>query len=183
MSTQITPQIQNSNLEQSESSLLNKYKLSKPYDKLNDEEKKDIFHKLDNFLECVYLAPNIFPLEILNALKFREDRLSYWRFTGQLVGGVSFTTLWAAYKLRFYPSFYFRNMVYYFIFMGISSYAIGRLFEFQANIRTYREMILKMSVDYNISDDEVLNLHQQMQEHYLKENQNKSSMDNIKFKL
>jgi len=44
-------------------------------------------------------------------------------------------------------------------------------------------MILKMAVDYNISDEEVSNLHQELQEHYLKENQNKSSMDNIKFKL
>ena len=62
-------------------------------------------------------------------------------------------------------------MAYYSIFLGLSCYSFGRIFEFQSNIRYYREMILKMSVDYNISDDEVANLHLQMQEHYLQENQ------------
>jgi hypothetical protein len=166
-----------------ENLILNKYKLEKPYDSLNEDERKEIFKKLDNFLECVYLCPTVFPNDILTALKFREDRLSFWRFSGQLIGGASFTTLWGMYKLRFYPSFYFRNMVYYFIFLGISCYSIGRIFEFQANIRYYREMILKMSIDYNISDNEVLNLHQQMQEFYLKENQTKTTIDDVKFKL
>ena len=137
-----------------EAAIINKYKLDVPYDKLNDDQKKDIFHKLDNFLECVYLSPNIFSNDILTALKFREDRLSYWRFTGQVVGAIGFTSVWAFYKLRFHPSFYFRNLSYYAIFLGLSCYSFGRIFEFQTNIRYYREMILKMSVDYNISDDE-----------------------------
>jgi hypothetical protein len=171
------------NEKEKENSILNKYKLEKPYDSLNEEEKKEIFKRLDNFLECIYLCPTVFPNDILSALKFREDKLSYWRFSGQLFGGISFSALWGFYKLRFYPCFYFRNIAYYLILLGISSYSFGRLFEFQANIRYYREMILKMSNDYNISDDEVLNLHQQMQEFYLKENQKKTSIENVKFKL
>lgn len=173
----------NSNTNETQVDYLKKYKLQKPYESLNEDEKKDIFHKLDNFLEVIYLTPQVFPKEILSALKFREEKLSFCRHLGQFIGFGLFSSIWLFYKTRYYPSFYFRNWVYYFLLMGITSYSFGRFFEFQANVRTYREMIFKMAIDYNISDEEITEIHQKMQEHYLKENQEKTNYNDIKFKL
>lgn len=160
-----------------------KYRLIKPYKSLSEDEKKELFRRLDNFLEAIYLAPSYFPIEILFALKYREEKLSMWRLSGQIFGFVTYSALWTAYKFRYHPSFYFRNFCYYFLLAGFSSYLFGRFFEFQANIRYYRDMILKMANDYNISDDEISGLQQKFNEFYLEENQKKSSLDNIKFKL
>ena len=162
---------------------LQKYKLIKPYDSCTDDEKKELFKKLDNFLEAIYLSPTYFPLEILQALKFREEKLSFWRTTGQIIGGATFSSIWILYKFRFNPSFYFRNFAYYAIFTGISSYLGGRFAEYTGNIKFYREMILKIANDYNITDEEIIELQQKFNEHVIKDTQSKSSLENVNFKL
>jgi len=138
---------------------------------------------LDNFLEAIYLIPNSFPREILQALEFREERLAFWRFSGQISGAASFSLFWVIYKFRVNPNFYFRNFCYYTLFAWLSAYLFGRFFEFHANVRFYRETIFKMALDYNITNDEIADLHQKLNEHYLKENQVKSSLDSVKFRL
>lgn len=167
----------------SETDLLSKYKLAKPYDSFNEDEKKSLFGKLDNFLEAVYLSPTTFPREVLQALKFREERLAFWRLSGQISGAATFSIFWIVYKFKVNPNFYFRNFCYYALFAGLTAYLFGRFFEFHANVRHYREMLFKMALDYNVNDDEISDLHQKLNEHYLKENQVKSSLDSVKFKL
>ncbi len=166
-----------------EKDILSKYKLSRPYDSMSEDEKKELFRRLDNFLEAIYLSPTYFPKDILFALKFREERLSFWRLTGQIFGAATFSTFWIIYKLRINPNFFFRNFCYYSLLAGLSAYAFGRFFEFHSNVRYYREMIFKIANDYNISDDEITELQQKFNEFYLKENQNKNSLDSVKFKL
>lgn len=179
----VNPSNQKPSQKLSESDLLSKYKLAKPFDSMSEEEKKSLYNKLDNFLEAIYLIPNSFPIEILQALKFREERLAFWRLSGQITGAATFSIFWIIYKFRKNPNFYFRNFCYYGLFTGLSAYLFGRFFEFHANTRHYRETIFKMALDYNITDEEIADLHQKFNEHYLKENQVKSSLDNIKFKL
>jgi len=162
---------------------LAKYKLEKGYELLTEEEKKNLFEKLDNLLEAIYLSPTYFPKEIFNALKFREKKLSQWRTNGQITGALTFSLLWIFYKYKFNQRFYFRNFCYYGLFACLSSYLFGRYFEFYGNNKYYREMILKIASDYNITTNEIAELHQKLNEYYLKENQTKSSLDNIKFKL
>jgi len=48
-----------------EQDLLSKYKLAKPFENFREEEKRELFKRLDNFIQAIHLTPNTFPVEIL----------------------------------------------------------------------------------------------------------------------
>jgi len=119
----------------------------------------------------------------LYALKYREERLSFWKISGYLTGATIFSTFWIIFKIRYNPNFYFRNFCYYGLFTGLSAYIFGRYFEFYANVRFYREMMLKIANDYNISDNEISELYHKFNENALNKNKKNNTINNFENKF
>jgi hypothetical protein len=155
------------------------------YDYMSRERRADIMQKVDNFLEALYLAPQIFDQEVFKILKLREKKLDQWRHNFQVIGGGLFLSAYIMSRLS--QGFYFKHFVRSFLFTGIFTYAAGRFGEWMGNKLYYKKTVIKLAVAYNISDDEIENIHLKMSETILKENKEdqsrKSSLDNVKFKL
>jgi hypothetical protein len=180
-----TPPIPSSN---SNENLLDKFTDDPNYDvkKLNIEEISEIQRKVDNFLEALYLAPQLFSTDIIHVLRLREDKLTMWRRKGILIGGISYLSLYGLYKLRSYQSFYFKNLMILMLTTGIISYISGRLSEYIGNKLYYQKVLMKIGASYNITDSEIEDLHLKINEYFLtqnKEEQNQSALNNIKFKI
>lgn len=171
---------QSNNYQQNKDTFTIKYK------DLSEQEKAEVENKIDNFLEAIYIAPNLFERDVLHALKLREDRLKLWRNNGQILGGFLSLSLYFLYKRRNYTGFYFKNFWIMTSFVLISGYCFGRLGEMVGNKMYYKDVLVKFAVNYNISDSEVDELHLKINECVLSENkeqQRKGSLDKITFKI
>ena len=156
------------------------------YKDLSLEEKAEVENKIDNFLEAIYIAPNLFERDVIHTLKLREDNLKSWRHNGQFVGGLLFSVLYLYNIKRKGYGFYFRNFVYLTSFVFVSSFAMGRLSEMIGNKSHYKDILMKLAVNYNISDTEIEDLHLKLNEFVLTENkeqERKGSLDKVTFKI
>jgi hypothetical protein len=156
------------------------------YKDLSDEEKAEVENKIDNFLEAVYIAPNLFDREVIHTLKLREDCLKRWRHNGQALGGTTAFLLYCLVKRRSGTGFYFRNFWYMISFVLFSAYGAGRLSEMVGNKKYYKDVLVKLAVNYNITDSEIEDLHIKINEFVLSENkeqQKKGSLDKVSFKI
>jgi hypothetical protein len=161
------------------------------YAYLSKEEKLAVLNKVDNFLEALYVSPHMFNQEVFHILKKREEKLASWRHNGQVIGGAGFLFGYGVFKLRnifsSYSGFYFRNFCYVVFSTILSGYLGGRVSEYVGNKLYYRQILMKLAMDYNISDNEIEEMHLKINEKILNENKEiqtkQSSLDSVKFKL
>jgi hypothetical protein len=153
---------------------------------LSSEEKQEISNKIDNFLEALYICPEMFDNESIHLLKLREQKLREWRWNGTLIGGTTFVSLYLLNNIRKRSGFYFKNFTRLVFGTIIFSYFIGRYTEYLGNKWYYEKIITKLALAYNVTDSEISDLHVKTNEMILKENkdqQRSSSLDKVKFKL
>ena len=178
-----------SNLIQSEQNNINDTLVDKNYDYLTTEQREKLYKKTDNFLEAIYLAPELFEPEVFRVLKYRERSLAVWRHYSQFIGAATYLTIYGYYK--YYKSnraFYFKNFCYMSLFVFLIGYASGRLGEYVGNKLYYEKILFKVSSHYNITDEEIDDLQAKMTEAILKANKEDkktkgTSLENVKFKF
>lgn len=156
-------------------------------DSMSYEQKKDLINKTDNFLEAIYISPQIFDRDVFKILKYREQQLSAWRHNSQALGAASFLIIYILRRMRSFRGFYFRNFFTMGIGAVITGYFVGRFGEYIANKLYYQKILLKLAMLYNISDDEIEDLHYRINEQILKDNMEdqtkQASLDKVKFKF
>jgi hypothetical protein len=158
------------------------------FDKLRDEDRVKLVGKVDNFLEALYLAPQLFGRDVIQLMRYREEKLSYWRHSGQLVGGFTYLSLFLIKKLRNPGSgFYFRNFCWMTFYTFLFGYLGGRGSEYFGNKFYYEKILFKLAAVYNVTDDEVEELQYKLNEQILNENKDEQiragSLDSVKFRV
>jgi len=157
----------------------------KNFHNLTLEKKVDILNKVDNFLEALYLSPHIFDPDVFKILRKREEKLTSWRHNSQFIGGLLFSTFYILRRRG--RGFYFKNFCYLIFGTLVSGFLAGRLGEYSGNKLYYEKILWKLAVAYNVTDDEIEDMHLKMTEAMLKENKEeqikKSSLDSVKFKF
>jgi hypothetical protein len=170
-----------------ENKLLESYVNDPSYQNMSRMEKEKLYNKVDNLLEAIYIEPTIFSHEVLHVLKLREKKLKLWRKTGQISGAVFFPIFYLFRLLRRASGFYFRNFWILVTFTGLFAFVGGRTSELIGNKLYYEGVIYKLANIYNITDEEVDDLHLKKNEQILllnkKNQEKKSSLDLIKFKI
>ena len=176
-------------LNESEQNKANAIIYDTSYDNLTHEQRIKLINKVDNFLEALYLAPSLFDRNVMKLLKYRENQLTIWRHTSQLIGGVGFLSVYAYYKIfRSKGGFFFRNFCYLAFSTAFISYFAGRFGEYIGNKFYYEKILFKLAATYNITEDEVEELQFKINEDILKENKEEqtrkgTSLDNVKFRV
>lgn len=156
------------------------------FDRLSDDEKGDIANKVDNFLEALYLAPQLFNKDVIHALKQREEGLAYWRNQGRLYGFMLSSLIYAGLRISRGRPMFFKNYTRMFLIGVAFGVFAGRFAEYLGNKLYFRDVLFKIALTYNIGDEEIEDLHFRISQDILEENRNKqmgSSLDNVKFKL
>jgi hypothetical protein len=158
------------------------------YDKLRDEDRVKLIGKVDNFLEALYLAPHLFGRDVIQILRFREEKLTMWRQNGQFVGGLTYLSFYLIKKLRNPGSgFYFRNFGWMTFYTFLFSYLAGRGSEYFGNKLYYEKILFKLAGIYNVTDDEIEEFQYKLNEQILNENKNDQiragSLDSVKFRV
>ena len=152
---------------------------------LTKEGKLDLMNKADNLLEALYLSPHLFDNDVFKILKKREEKLNSWRHNCQILGTGLFSTLYILRRLRL--GFYFKNFCYLVLGTFISGFLAGRLGEYTGNKLYYQKILWNLAISYNITYDEIEDMHLKLNETILRENKQeqiqKSSLDNVKFKF
>ena len=165
---------------------------NRDYSKLSNDKKARLVNQIDNFIEALYLSPHIFPKNVLKIMKIREDKLSIWRLTGQIIGGITIFGSYTIYRFKSWKGYYFKNVCIALILSAVGSYASGRISEYIGNRMYYRDTLIKLAINFNISDEEISDLQLKISENYLERNKsevnknnevNKSSLDKVKFKV
>jgi hypothetical protein len=148
---------------------------------LSNDELTEIQNKVDNFLEIAYLAPQQLDFETLNLLKARENKLTQIKSIYQLIGAVAFTAPYILYRRSI--GFYFRN----FCWTIIGSLAFGNFFgnigEYFYNRKHFKLMIMKLALNYNISDEEIDELHATINKQTDSTKNENQNLDKIKIKI
>jgi hypothetical protein len=155
------------------------------YKKLTQEQRVEVNKQLDNFFEALFFSPLSFEPQVIRYLAVREKELTIARYIGWTVGG-SLTGLgYFLYKKS--NGFYFKNCVRMFIYSFLGAYAVGRFFEYKFNEKKFRPTLLRIAMEYNITDDEIREMHTKANEIVLKEKQKeeqrKFSLDKVKIKF
>ena len=152
---------------------------------LTKEGKLDLMNKADNLLEALYLSPHLFDKEVFKILKKREEKLNSWRHNSQFLGAGLFSTIYTMRRLRL--GFYFKNFCYLIIGTFTAGFLGGRLGEYTGNKLYYRKILWNLAIAYNITDNEIEDMHLKLNETILRENKEeqiqKSSLDYVKFKF
>lgn len=162
----------------------NKIKLN--YANLTQEQKAKISNQYDNFLEALFLSPQLFSRDVLKFMKAREEKLKSWRNISQIIGGVTIFSSYAIYRLKSWKGFYFKNVCIGLLGAGLLGFLIGRFVEYYSNRRMFKDKLREIAMNYNITDEEIYDLQLKATERMLEKNKvegNKSSLDKIKFKL
>jgi hypothetical protein len=162
--------------------------LDKSYDKLRDEDRVRLIGKVDNFLEALYLAPQLFDRDVFQLMRFREEKLTMWRQYGQLVSGLTYLSFYLIKKLRNPGSgFYFRNFGWMTFYTILFSYFGGRGSEYFGNKFYYEKILFKLAAVYNVTDQEIEDLQFKLNEQILNENKDEQikagSLDSVKFRV
>ena len=156
------------------------------YSNLSQDRKAKIVNQVDNFIEALYLSPSVFPKNVIKIMKMRENKLSQWRYIGQIIGGITIFGAYSIYRYKSWKGFYFRNLCIASILTAIASYISGRTSEYIGNKLYYKDTLINLAMNFNISDEEISDLQLKISENFLERNKveiNKSSLDNVKFKL
>jgi hypothetical protein len=153
--------------------------------KLPPERIDEINNQLDNFFEALFLSPGTFEPGVIKFLANREKELTRARQIGSAIGGTVGAGLYLG-RRYFTKGVYFKNVIRA-LFVGImSGYVCGRLFEIQRN-KEYRPELVKIAQRYNITDQEVMEMHNRANEMVLrdkqKEEHKKFSLDKVKIKF
>ena len=174
-------------MSNNETDMWNNFVNDRSYDNLSADDYGKLSIKVDNFLEAIFLEPRIFGRDCLHVLKMREKKLREWKMTGYIAGGALFSSLYLYRVLTRQSGFYFKNFWILTISTGLTSYICGRTAELIGNKLYYEKIILKLANIYNITDDEIEELQFKKNEQLLishkEENNKKSSLDSVKFKM
>ena len=156
------------------------------FSNMSEDQKVKILKIYDNFLEALYLSPKLFPREVIKFMKMREEKLRKWRRISSAIGGISFFSLYATFRLKSWKGFYFKNVCIGLFGAGLSGFILGRLTEYIGNRIYFKNKLIEISMNFNISDEEITDLQLRASERILERNkvqENKSSLDKIKFRL
>ena len=130
------------------------------YRTLSEDELTDIQNKVDNFLEIAYLAPHQLSTETLNLLSARETKLKTVKLGYQILGALVFSVPYYFHRQKM--GFYFRNFCWTIVGSLVFSNLFGNYGLYFYNRKHYKHMIMKLALNYNISDDEVEALHEKI---------------------
>ncbi len=146
---------------------------------LKSDELNELQNKVDNFLEIAYLAPQKLDTETLQLLSARESKLKQVKIRYGILGAVAFAMPYTLYRRTI--GFYFRNFCWTIIGSVVFGHLFGNFGEYIYNRKHFKLMIMKLAVTYNISDEEIEEVHAQINQ-YASENKN-ISLDKVKIKI
>jgi hypothetical protein len=157
------------------------------FKKLPRERAEEINRQLDNFFEVVFLVPHEIDPKVIRFLSERERELGRVRHLGWLVGGTTVGALYYFYRYKYNLGFFFKNFVRMTMIGAIGAYFCGRYFEYYHNDKKFKPTLVQIATEYNVTDEEVMNLHNQANEMFLKQKQEeehrKFSLDKVKIKF
>lgn len=175
----------NSTEDKKENKLL-KYLYDGSFDSLSQDQKEELANKTDNFLEALYIAPQLFDSEVMSIMKLRELKLKEWRNNAQFLCGSLFAIAYS-YNRFITNGFYFKNFILLGLGTAMTSYVFGRISELLGNRMYYQGIVYKLAISYNITDAEIEDLQLKLNEAVLKEdseeNKKVSSLDKVEFKF
>jgi hypothetical protein len=170
-----------------ENKLLESYTNDPIYQNMSRAEKEKLYSKVDNFLEALFIEPTIFSNEVFHVLKLREKKLKKWLNMGQVSGALFFSSFYLIKILNRGQGFYFKDFWSIVFFTGLFAFAGGRTSEKIGNRLYYEGVLYKLANKYNITDEEIEDLQLKKNEQFLlinkKNQEKKSSLDSIKFKI
>lgn len=154
---------------------------------MTTEQKAHLYNKYDNFLEALFLSPQLFQKDVIKFMKYREKQLTFYRITAQATGFISVFSIYLIYRLKSLKGFYFRNFCISGLLGSIIGFSLGRFTEYMVNRIYFREQMYKLALHYNITDDEISELQLKIAENMLEKNKQdvktKGTLDKIKFRI
>jgi hypothetical protein len=157
------------------------------FNKMTNDQKATLANKYDNFLEALFLSPQMFSKDVIKFMKYREKSLRELRIFGQGLGFITAFSIYLVFRLKSWKGFYFRNICKGAIGGVILGFSLGRLFEYYGNKVYFRTRLYELALHFNISDEEISELQLKIAENMLEKNmqevKTKGTLDKIKFKI
>ncbi len=157
------------------------------FNRMTNDQKASLANKYDNFLEALFLSPQMFSKDVIKFMKSREKSLREMRLFGQGLGFITAFGIYFVFRIKSWKGFYFRNLCKGIIGGLATGFSLGRLFEYYGNKFYFRTKLYELAVHYNISDEEISELQMKIAENMLEKNKQevktKGTLDKIKFKI